>query len=270
MRRLSRNGLLELADQLSVRDREIVELVGRFGVVSGWQVERLYFTTGSVPTSNARLARRTLARLTAERVLVRLERRIGGVRAGSAGSIYRLGVAGDRLLRRWRGEDGRGQAAREPGRLFVRHKLAITEAYTRLREAERDGALDLLAFDPEPECWRRFGRQVLKPDGYCRIGLGAYEDRYFLEVDCGSEGSGVLATKCRTYLAAYRAGVEDRVFPRVVWITTTERRVALIVEVCASLPAAAWPLFAVTTPERACDLFLGKLDPAEIAPGRTA
>lgn len=275
MTRLSRKGLLLLADDLSARDRQIIELVGRFGVVSGKQVERLFFAAGSDAASNARLARRSLARLTEYRILIRLERRIGGVRAGSAGSVYRLDAAGDRLVRLWRGEGGRGRTAREPGRLFVRHGLAITETYARLREAERDGALELLAFEAEPSSWRPFagagGRQVLKPDAFARLGLGEYEDRYFIEIDCGSEGRGALAAKCRTYLAYFHAGVEQAahgVFPRIVWITTTEQRVALIVDVCASLPAASWPLFAVTTPERAKHLFLGTLDPAAVAPGR--
>lgn len=274
MTRLSRKGLFMLADDLSHRDREIIELFGRFAAVSSKQVERLFFVTGSEAASNARLARRTLVRLTAHRVLVRLERRVGGVRAGSAGTVYRLGAVGDRLLRLWRGAGGRGRAAQEPGRLFVRHNLAVTESYVRLREAERDGVLDLLDFDPEPTSWRPFagaaGRQVLKPDAFARLGLGAYEDRYFVEIDCGSEGRGALAAKCRTYLAYFRAGVEQAhgVFPRVVWITTTEQRVALIVDVCASLPAAAWPLFAVTTPERAKALFRGTLDPAAVAPRR--
>jgi hypothetical protein len=275
--RLSRKGLLLLADDLSARDRQIAELVGRFGVVSGKQVVRLFFAGGSDAASNARLARRSLARLVERRVLVRLERRIGGVRAGSAGSVYRLDAAGDRLVRLWRGEGGRGRTAREPGRLFTRHTLAITETYIRLREAERGGALELLAFDPEPASWRPFtgsgGRQVLKPDAYARLGLGAYEDRYFIEIDCGSEGRGALVAKCRTYLAYFRAGTEQAahgVFPRIVWITTTEQRVSLIVDVCASLPGAFWPLFAVTTPERAKDLFLGTLDPADVAPRRAS
>jgi hypothetical protein len=277
MNRLSRKGLLLLADDLSDRDRQMVELVGRFGVVSGRQVERLFFVAGSDTSSNARLARRSLARLAERRVLVRLERRIGGVRAGSAGTVYRLGAVGDRLVRLWRGEGGRGRTSREPGRLFVRHGLAVTETFVRLREAERSGALEVLAFDPEPASWRPFagagGRQVLKPDAYAAIGLGEYEDRYFIELDCGTEGSGALAAKCRTYLAYFRSGAEQAehgVFPRIAWITTTEQRVSLITDVCGKLPAAAWPLFAVTTPERAESLFLGRLDPAEVVPRRAA
>jgi hypothetical protein len=148
--------------------------------------------------------------------------------------------------------------------------------YVRLREAEAAGQLELLTFEPEPSCWRRYsgaagGALVLKPDAFVRLGVGAYEDRYFLEIDCGTEGRGALVRKCQTYLAYYRAGREQTahgVFPRVVWITTSERRVGLLVDVCAALPAEAWKLFAITTPERAVDLLLGSVDPAEVAPRR--
>jgi hypothetical protein len=98
-----------------------------------------------------------------------------------------------------------------------------------------------------------------------RLGLGAYEDRYFLEIDCGSEGRGALVRKCQTYLAYYRSGSEQTahgVFPRVVWITTTERRVELLTEVCRALPSEARKVFAATTAERAPALFVGSLDPA--------
>lgn len=272
--RLSHTRLLLLADDLSARDRDVVEFVARFRIASGGQVERLFFTGSDKPATNARLARRTLARLTEANVLLRLARRIGGVRAGSAGSVYRLGAVGDRLVRHWQGTGGRGRAAHDPGTLFTRHTLAITETYVRLREAEARGAVELLAFDPEPASWRQFGgalaRETLKPDASIRLGLDEFEDRYFLEVDCGTEGKGALARQCRAYLAYYRAGVEqaEGVFPRVLWITTTERRVSLIGDVCASLPSEAWPLFVVATPERAEQLFLGTLDPTAAAPWR--
>lgn len=278
MTRLSHKGLLLLSEELSDRDREIVELVGRFGAVSGKQVERLFFAGAATPATEARLARRCLARLVERRVLVRLARRIGGVRAGSAGSVYRLGTAGDRLLRFWRGEGGRARAACEPGTLFTRHTLAVTEVYIRLREAERDGALELIDFVPEPASWRRFagpggGTQTLKPDAYAVLGLGRYEYRWLIELDLGSEGRGALNRQAQAHVAYFRSGIEQNahgVFPRIVWITTTERRAALIADVCGRLPAEAWPLFAVTTEAQARELFLGTLDPAAVAPGRAS
>jgi hypothetical protein len=56
------------------------------------------------------------------------------------------------------------------------------------------GVLDLLGFVTEPDCWRPFvdqigGRAILKPDGYLRAGIGAYEDRLFLESDLGTRAA---------------------------------------------------------------------------------
>lgn len=270
MKRVSARGLMSLAEGLSPRDRAITEAVARLRLVSGRQLERLFFAAGDQPTTGARLARRTLQRLTERRVLTRLERRIGGVRAGSAGHVYGLDVAGQRLVAFWHGEGlVRSRSGLEPGTPFVRHTLAIAEHYVRLVEAERAGALELLAFSGEPDCWRRFtglggAALTLKPDAFVLLGVGDYEERSFLEVDCGTEGRAALARKCRTYLDYYRSGAEQAahgVFPRVVWITTTERRVGLLTEVCAALPPETWRLFAVGTPERALDLLGGAAAP---------
>jgi hypothetical protein len=271
MTRFTRGRLLSLGNDLSVRDREVVQATARLRLVSGKQLKRLFFFEGERPQTSARLARRALARLVAAGMLGRLERRVGGVRAGSAGYVYALGPAGQRLVRLWRGDDGRSRPSYEPGGLFVRHVLGVSESYVQLREAEAAGTLELLTFEAEPACWRPFtgpggGRVVLKPDAFVRLGLGAYEDRYFLEIDCGSEGRGALVRKFQTYLSYYRSGAEQTahgVFPRVVWITTTEQRVGLLTEVCGSLPSEARKLFAATTAERAPALFVGSLDPAE-------
>ncbi len=59
---------------------------------------------GCRAVSAARIARRVLARLTELGVLARLERRIGGLRAGSSGYVYYLGPAGQRLVAYWQGQ----------------------------------------------------------------------------------------------------------------------------------------------------------------------
>jgi len=267
MQRVSARGLIGLAESLSRRDQTITEMVARLRLVSGRQLERLFFADGDTTTTGARLARRALLRLTELRVLVRLERRIGGVRAGSAGHVYGLDVAGQRLVAFWRGEGLiRSRTGLEPGTPFVRHTLAIAEHYVRLVVAERAGVLELLAFSAEPDCWRDFTgvggtALTLKPDAFVLLGVGDYEERSFLEIDCGTEGRSALLRKCRCYLDYFRSGAEQAtsgVFPRVVWITTTERRVALLTEVCAALPPEAWQLFVVGTPERALDLLTGQ------------
>jgi Replication-relaxation len=262
--RLSAARMVELAGELSVRDRAITETVARLRLVSLKQLESLHFAEVQRPSSRARLARRTCARLVERGVLGRLERRIGGVRAGAAGYIYFAAPAGQRLVAYWQGEGLRRPRARyEPTRTFVRHAIGVSECYAQLVAADREG-VELLAFESEPT--RTFigpggTRSVLRPDAFVRLGLGvdgATELHAFLEIDCGTEGRQALARKCRAYVAAWRSGLAP-VFPQVVWITTTERRAELLREVCAWMPAEAWKLFVVTTPERALEILTGSL-----------
>jgi hypothetical protein len=259
MRRMTQARLLVVAGQLSERDRAITQAVARLRLLSGKQAERLFFAGIESPASRARITRRSLARLVELGVLARLERRIGGVRAGAAGHVY-YAAAGRRLVSYWQGEGlGPAGSAYEPTGMFTRHVLAVSESYVRLVEADRANTLRLLEFQAEPAAWRRFtgpgGRAVtLKPDAFVRLGLtrdDTAELHAFLEIDCGSEGRAALTRKCRAYVAAWRSGIATDVFPRVTWITTTERRAELLRAVCTSMPAEAWKLFLVTTPEHA-------------------
>jgi hypothetical protein len=270
MTRLSRHGLLRLAECMSDRDQQIVLTVYQLRLVSARQLERLYFPGAESHPSLARSARRVLARLSSERLLGRLERRIGGVRAGSAGHIYSLGPAGKRLVAYWAG-DGMGpvRSFYEPGTAFVRHTLAVSEIYVQLCEAERLSRCEVLAFQSEPACWRQYVAigglaAILKPDAFVRLGAGDFEERAFLEVDCGTEGRGALVRKCTRYFDYFRSGREQAqsgAFPRVVWITTARTRVQLLVDVCSSLPPAAWQVFAVGTHDRAVELLSGGASP---------
>ena len=85
--------------------------------------------------AGARICRRVLARLTDERLLARLQRRVGGVRAGSASFVYALGPIGRRLL------DERHRYT-EPSQLFLDHTLAVADAHIAIVQADRDGRLE--------------------------------------------------------------------------------------------------------------------------------
>jgi hypothetical protein len=264
MTRLSTVRLTELAGELSDRERAITETAVRLRLLSSTQVERLFFAETTNPPSRARLARRALARLAEMGLLARLERRIGGVRAGAAGHVYYATTGTQRLVAYWQGDGLKRPRSRyEPTAAFVRHTLGIAESYVRLVEADRAGTTELLEFQSEPAAWLSFlgpgnARLILKPDAFLRLGVSADEEEsFYLEIDCGTEGRTALARKCRAYLAAWQAGAGGEVFPRVVWITTTERRVALLSEVCATMPAEAWQLFVVTTPEQALAVMTG-------------
>jgi hypothetical protein len=267
MTRLTFAKLLELGAGLSERERNATQTVARFHLMTHAQLAVVMGTDDSV--SGARVARRTFARLADLGVLARLQRRIGGIRAGSAGYVYYLGPAGQRLIAYWKGHGlTRGRFRPEPGGRYVRHRLAVSDVYIQTLQAARDGVLDLLAFDTEPDCWRMFGdgfggTRILKPDAFARIGLGAYEDRYFIEVDLGSESRNVVAQKVRAYLDYFNSGAEQAthgVFPRVLLLTSTEQRRLALVETCSRLPADAWRLFTITTLASALAVFTGGQD----------
>src|SRR5581483_10145540 len=81
-----------------------------------------------------------------------------------------------------------------------------------------------------------------------RLGIGAYEERAFVEVDLGTESRAVILSKLRTYTDYFTTGAEQAehgVFPRVVLLTNSERRQEVLVELCGRLPAEHWRLFAV-------------------------
>lgn len=271
MTRVSASRLIAIANELSEPEREIVRRAATLKLVSHAQLSELQSDGRSASQSSARATRRVLARLSQAGVLARLARRVGGVRAGSDGYVYYLGPVGQRLIAYWDGHGlVRGRYRPEPGARYVRHRLSVSQLYVDLVAAERGGLLDLLDFEAEPDCWRRyvdgFGAQVaLKPDAFVRVGVGAYEDRCFIEVDLGTESRSVVARKLRAYLDYFQAGQEQTehgVFPRVLLLTDSETRRAVLVELCARLPAEAWQLFTVQTLDRSTAAISGQVEPA--------
>jgi len=242
-----------LAERLDARDLAVLARVSDLRFVSGDQLQRLHFASAGSAPANARAARRALLRLVRLGALTRLERRVGGVRAGSGGFVYRLSVLGLRLA-----EDQGFRPARPrrrslvPGTLFVAHALAVAELHTGLVEADRAGDIELLRLVAEPACWHSYswnGHQaVLKPDSYVELGVRKFIDSYFIEVDRGTEGSSALRAKLRDYLAYEASGVEQRrcgVFPRVLLLVPDEARAGVVWAVIRRLPVQARRLFAV-------------------------
>jgi hypothetical protein len=271
--RVSVARLVALADAMPLHERQVVETVARLSLVSGRQLSDLfiyfYLSKSNISVSSAthvRRVRRVLARLVAQRVLERLERRRGGVGGGSSAWVYALGPAGRRLVAYWAGEGlPRSRSAHEPGATWTAHTLAVSELYVWLRAAERAGRVEVLAFDAEPACWRAYTRLggaagVLKPDAFVRLGIGDYEDSILVEVDLGTEHRGQLTRQHHAYNEYFRAGVEQAktgVFPGVLWLVPDERRVALLTDIQRGLPARARRLFTVTTSDRALAVLCG-------------
>lgn len=246
--------LQDLTANLTARDKLVLRRVSDLRFVSGGQLARLCFADSNDATANARAARRSLLRLTRLALLARLPRPIGGVHAGSAGFVYYLGLAGQRLAtaQGWQPERRRRRSL-TPGTLFVRHTLQIAELHTRLIEADRSGRVELLALSAEPACWRQWSGHgnlppILKPDSYVRLGTPDYEDSAFIEVDRGTEGSRALDRQLRTYVAYYDSGQEQAahgVFPKTLWLAPTDQRVAAIADCIGHVARGVQALFQV-------------------------
>jgi hypothetical protein len=252
----------QFVPQLMERDLAVLKYVSDLRFVSGSQLARLCFADLGDPAACARAARRALLRLTRLGALERLPRPIGGIRAGSAGFVYRLGLGGQRLAmtRGWQPER-RLRRSYEAGTLFLRHALLVAELHTRLTEGDRSRRFELLELCGEPSCWRRYDglatqRHILKPDSYVRLGVGDFEDSYFIEVDRGTEGSRAIVAQLDRYAAYRRSGREQAergVFPLVLWLAPDDRRAAAIEAVVASRAAAEQELFRMAVFEEALD-----------------
>lgn len=254
--RVSAGRLDSIASVLTDLEVAVARLVARARVCSGAQLEQLFWHHDT-PASRARQARRVLARLTGWRLLDRLPRQIGGVRAGSRGFLYVLGPAGVRLLARLDGR--RVRRLNAPGDRYVNHTLAISGLYTELVIACRTGRAELLSFDFEPQCWMQFpgpwGTSLtLKPDAAVRLGIEEYEYASLLELDMATESLPTIERKARRHLDYYRSGEARRlhgVSPRVVWITPDVKRALRVRRVLNRLGDEAHRLFVVVAAEEA-------------------
>jgi hypothetical protein len=160
--------------------------------------------------------------------------------------------------------DGPRKRLREPTAHFVDHTLAIGRLVVALTVEAQKGVCELLEIEAEPSCWRPFpsvgGRQVLRPDLFVSLGVGAYERRWFVEIDRGSESLPVLMRKCRIYDAYYRSGAEQAqhgVFPRACWVVPDQRRAARLQKAIESTRQLSEQLFTVAIDETAVDLLIG-------------
>jgi hypothetical protein len=250
--------VLGLRERLGERDRLILEQVGSLRLLSAGQIQALLFPAErhASATTAARSCRRVLERLTRERLLVRLERRVGGVRSGSASYVYALGRLGQRVL----DQGGPRRRLSEPSERFVDHTLAVAEFFVTLSVHARATGWELVEWQSEPGCWREVltlgGGVVLRPDFYLVLGVGEYELRWFVEIDRDSEHLPAITRKCRLYHSYYKAGSEQRrhkVFPRVLWVVPNQRRSTKLQAVIAADRRLTSDLFRVTTSEQALE-----------------
>jgi hypothetical protein len=241
-----------IAADLTERDAACLAFVASSRLSTSKQLVHRFWT--DAPQSHpaiARAARRALKRLADWRVLDPLpDRARGGVRGGSDTLVYGVGVAGVKLLAR-RGLRLRRLGA--PGDRFIAHTLACTQVVVDLHVANAAGELELIEVQQEPASHRAFlgaygTRHWVKPDLFARIGAGALEDRWSIEVDLATEHTGTLLTKSNRYLAHAQSGDEQRehgIYPRVLWAVPDDRRAGQLKTVLGKLPTSAEGMFSI-------------------------
>ncbi|MCA4996799.1 replication-relaxation family protein [Tsukamurella tyrosinosolvens] len=268
---MTASNLDHLRAQLTDRDHAVLCDVERFRLLSTKQIQRLHFdAVHPTPLAAARACTRALSRLHDLGILRHLSRRIGGVRAGSAGYVWYIGPVGDRLLKALtpRTRPGR-RNYREPSLHFVAHTLAIAEVAVQVREAERRDTVEVLTLQTEPASWQpslsEHGiLQTLKPDLQLALALGDDEHHWFIEIDRATEHLPVIVRQCQAYQLFFATGryqATHDVFPCIVWVAPDRRRQTQLAHRIATDPKIDDRLFTViTTAEVGLTLHLEERD----------
>lgn len=258
--RLAEQGVRQLASELSPRDWQVLVRLQQHRFLLTTQLQRWHFAAHASPDAGATVCRRVLRRLAQVRAIEPLERRIGGIRAGSASFVWRIGPVGNRLLQLRSGE-GIRQRRKEPSARHLDHCLAIAECHLTVVEASRRGLCELLQAETEPASWRRYlglsgSPDILKPDLGLVTGTAEFEDHWFCEIDRGSESLPTLLRKCRQYETYRRTGQEQQragVFPLVVWVLPDELRRQKLSAALGSARHLNSQIFRLTTQARFAD-----------------
>lgn len=236
---------------LSENRRELLELLRTHRFATSRQLTRFARPRYHSANSAHRQTLRHLAGLEEQKLIIRLERRIGGWQRGSEVAVWSLTTTGLRLLT----GSNRRQRPQAVSTTFLAHTLATTEVCLVCSETvrEMDGAQ--VSLTQEPDCWRSFpnpagGLVTLRPDLTATITSPEYTDHYFLEVDRATENPARIIRTTRQYLAYQQTGIEQEtlgVFPAVVWIVPHVKRQAQLARHLSTEPGIPANLWLVIT-----------------------
>lgn len=259
--RAGRSKAMRSKHVISERELEVLRSVERLRFLTARQIERLHFTAHASPVTAARTCRRVLERLADGGLLRRLDRRIGGIYAGSASYVYGLGTMGYRVLH------GRSASHRfkEPSEESLDHTLGVAQLVVDVHAVANRDDVELLSVDPEPGCWRRFsggldGPQILKPDLAVSLRMTEFDYHWFVEVDRATHSAAAVVRKCKLYQRYWQAGIEQEhsgLFPRVLFVVPSVRRAQLIERSIRQAHHLNPDLFAVATGDDALQWLTG-------------
>ena len=252
--RIGRAQLQAIAERLDATDRELLALLAAHRYATTRQLAQITELSGQYGSARSAL-RQTSRRLRRQHglgLVDHLARRIGGTRAGSAGYVWYLTAAGQRLT-----DEGRKARRRfqEPSALFLAHTLAITQARVVIEQAIHAVGGHLARLRTEPACWRswlRLGGALgwLKPDleAITATDTGT-EYHWLLEVDLDTEHPARLLAKCHDYQAHLASGTfqaQHGYYPQVVWLLTNQARAGRLAEQIAADQTLTPELFKIT------------------------
>ena len=250
-RRVDADVLARLAEVMPERDHEVLERIAVHKYLTTHQVQAFSFTNLGSEESAARTTRYVLKRLEKNALIRSLDRRIGGVRAGSAARVWQLAPAGARLLR----DDGATFRTHEPSPRFLQHCLAVADLHLGLRDLRGIEHVRDVTVQTEPDCWRRYTGiggepRWLQPDLAATIVTRDYADRWLTEADLGSESVPTLLRKCGQYENYRASGIEQDehgAFPLVLWVFNTIERAEKLRAAVLRSPRLTPQLYRYTT-----------------------
>jgi len=238
-----------VAERLTPRDWQIIESVNVVRLLTGQQIEQMFFSDLAPGRSRVASRSRVLHRLVAWRVLVPLPRRVGGSGRGSSKMVFALDSTGQRLMRqRLLGADQLPRVRRPgpPTERTVRHILAVSEAYVALTEHSREHGFTLATFQAEPASWWPNGLGgYLKPDAYAVLADSKVRDYWWVECDLATESLPAVKRQLASYADFWDRGQlgPGKIMPRVVIATTTLQRQQAIARLVSQLPSVPAGLF---------------------------
>ena len=247
--------LEELDSILSERDKAILRSLLQCRYLLTGQIRRLHFTDSANPAAGLRATNAATAKLKNYGLIEPLERRIGGVRAGSHSYVWTLTESGFRLLNLNDGEVIKRKRSFEPSVSFLNHTLGVSETFVRIKEMCEGYQLELIQLELEPACWRNYAKNgklmSLNPDLFAVTQNDRFQDSWFIEVDCGTESLNKIMEKCRRYVRYRNTGIEQKkheVFPLVVYLVANENRknaLCRYIADCREIPEPSKNIFIV-------------------------
>jgi hypothetical protein len=213
---------------LAHRDQQTLEHLARFRFLERRQLQQLLYANTAVQEHSAEvMTRRVLQRLGGRKLLTHTGQEPGGPTGGSTAPVYYLTSTGAQHLKHTHA------VPRSPrGMLLVRHAIATADVVLAFDRAARTHAgHELVDWATDAGVGRDFGPLPLLPDLYLMYATNDLEVHTFIEVDLGSEGSRVIATKIDLYLQLWRTGTVAEhlgLWPVVLWVTTTPTRARLL------------------------------------------